>query len=406
MSTPLRSVTNDVPPVLPGSAALDDLIAAITADAEARDRGEIGAQPAVDLLKRARFGAFRIPRAEGGGGASLVELFEAVIRLAEADSNIPHIVRNHLAFVEKALRTRDNAKYRHWLRLSAAGNLFGLGASELGVQHIGKGNGATVLERRGDAYVLNGRKYYSTGNHYGDYIFVYAYTPAGEPVAAMVPVGRDGVDTTDDWDGIGQRLTASGTTTFTAVHVAPDEVIHQGEEDLKLPFEATFPQIYLTAIITGILRAIVRDGADLLRGRGRNYYHAVDPVPANDPLLQQTIGRLSSLAYVAEAAVLRAVEALGRAQDSAEAGHPDPALYREASLRAAKAKVVLDELSIAAAGQLFDVGGASAARQATRLDRHWRNIRTLSSHNPVAYKARAIGAYVIDGSPLPNASFF
>lgn len=406
MTESIISNFNESTPVLPGSAALDDLIAAVAADADARDRGEIGAQPAVDLLKRARFGAFRIPRAEGGGGASLVELFETVIRLAEADSNIPHIVRNHLAFVEKALRTRDNPKYRRWLDLSVEGKLFGLGASELNVQDVGRGNGATVLERRGDEYVLNGRKYYSTGNRYGDYIFVYAGTPEGEPVAAMTPVARDGVDSSDDWDGIGQRLTASGTTVFTNVRIAPDDVIHQNEEDLRLPFEATFPQIYLTAIITGVLRAVVRDAADLLRSRTRNYYHAVDPSPARDPLLQQTIGRLSGLAYVAESAVLRAVEALGRAQESAEAGRPDPELYREAGLRAAKSKIVLDELAIDAAGRLFDVGGASAARQATRLDRHWRNIRTLSSHNPVAYKARAVGAHVIDGSPLPNASFF
>ena len=59
-----------------------------------------------------------------------------------------------------------------------------------------------------------------------------------------------------------------------------------------------------------------------------------------------------------------------------------------------------------AAGELFDVGGGQAVRQSSHLDRHWRNIRTLASHNPRTYKARAVGAYEIDGTPLPNGAFF
>jgi len=392
--------------VRPGSPELEALIAAVAEGAEARDRGLATPRAAIDLAKRAGLGAFRIPVAEGGGGASLFQLFEVTIRLAEADSNIPHILRNHFALVEKALRTRGNAKYGRWLAQAARGDLFGLGANELNTQNVGRGNGATVLAPKGSGYVLNGRKFYSTGNHYMDHIFVLANTPQGEPIAAMVAVAQAGVDTTDDWDGMGQRQTASGTTVFADVPVPAEEVIQHGEDDLKVPSEATFSQLSLTAVIAGILRAVVRDAIELLRTRNRNFYHAVAEVPAADPLLQATVGRLASVAYVAEAAVLRAAETLGQAQASAEAGTPDAALFLEASLRAAKAKVVVDELAIAAAGQLFDVGGATATRQSARLDRHWRNIRTLASHNPVSYKARAIGDLAVNGVPLPNASFF
>lgn len=162
----------------------------------------------------------------------------------------------------------------------------------------------------------------------------------------------------------------------------------------------------MTAIIAGILRAVVRDAAELVLGRGRNYYHAVAARPAEDPLLQEIIGRLASTAYVAEASVLRAAEALAEAQASAEAGAADAGLFREASLRAAKAKEVVDGLALEAATRLFDVGGASAATQRARLDRHWRNIRTISSHNPVAYKARALGDLILNDMPLPSAAFF
>ncbi len=394
----------DVPTA--GSPALRRLVEAIAADAEARDRGTVPAREAIDLARTARLGAFRLPRSQGGAGASLPELFELVIDLAEADSNIPHILRNHFAFVEKALRTTRNAKYGRWLDHVRQGRIIGLGASELGIQNIGDGGGDTRLEPRGDGYALNGVKYYSTGNFYSDFILVNARTPEGRPVAALVPTDQRGVDVDDDWDGIGQRLTASGTTVLTDVAVDRDDVLFTAEEEVKLPFQATFAQLYLTTIVAGILRSVVKDATAVVQGRGRNYYHAVATRPAEDPLLQQVVGRLASVAYVAEASVLRAADALGAAFQSAIDGEPDPALFQEAALRTAKSKVVVDELALNAATQLFDVGGASAAKASQRLDRHWRNIRTISSHNPLSYKARALGDYTVNGAPLPTAAFF
>ncbi|MBB3810454.1 acyl-CoA dehydrogenase family protein [Pseudochelatococcus contaminans] len=392
--------------IRPRSPELSELIEAVAADAVARDRGELPAQPAIELVRQARLGAFRLPVEQGGGGASLPELYALIIDLAAADSNIPHILRNHFAFVERALRAPGSDKLQRWREKARDGKLFGLGASELGIQNIGSGYVETLLTPQGDGYVLNGRKFYSTGNYYTDFIVVQARTPEGEPVSAVVRTAQAGVNVDDDWDGIGQRLTASGTSIFTDVPVAAGDVLFQSEQETRLPFNATFAQLYLTSIVTGILRRIVQDATALVSGRGRNYYHAVAERPADDPLLQQTVGRLASVAYVAEAAVLRAAEALGDAFASASAGKADVALFEEAALRAAKAKIVIDELALSAATQLFDVGGASAATQSKSLDRHWRNIRTISSHNPLAYKARAIGNHVVNGAALPNGAFF
>jgi len=388
------------------SPAFHRLLDALSEAAESRERDSAATAAAIGLVRKARLGAFRLPRSEGGGGASLRELFETVILLGEADSNIPHILRNQFAFTEKALRTRANPKFAGWLDEVRAGRLFGLGSSELGIQNIGTGNGETLLTPHSSDFVLNGEKYYSTGNFYADYIYVSANTPDGARVAAVIPTDREGVTVDDDWDGIGQRRTASGTTILKNVHVAKSEVVVVAEEEHRLPHEATFPQLYLTAIIAGILRAVVRDATALVKGRGRNYYHAVADRPAEDPLLQQIIGRLASVAYVAEASVLHAADALSAAYDSVAAGWTDPALFLEAALRTAKSKIIVDELALNAASQLFDVGGASAATQRHRLDRHWRNIRTISSHNPIAYKALAIGRHTIDQTPLPSAAFF
>jgi len=396
----------DAKAVKPGSPELRNLIDAIAAGAEARDRGESNTHDAIALTRAAKLGLYRLPVSQGGGGASLPQLYELVLDLAEADSNIPHILRNHFAFVEKALRNPASPRYARWLGFAREGQLAGLGASELGTQKVGDGDGLTRLEPHGDGYVLNGTKYYSTGNLYSDFILVNAKTPDDKFVSARVSVRQEGVNVADDWDGIGQRLTASGTTVYSNVAVSREDVLVIADEDINLPFQATFAQLYLTTIIAGILRSVVKDAVALVQRRERNYYHAVAAKPADDPLLQQTIGKLASAAYVAEAAVLRAADALGAAHESAISGQPDEALFLEAAQRAAKSKVIVDELALKAATQLFDAGGASAAKQSQRLDRHWRNIRTIASHNPVSYKARALGDYLVNETPLPHAAFF
>ncbi|MDG4667621.1 acyl-CoA dehydrogenase family protein [Mycobacterium sp. 236(2023)] len=158
-------------------------------------------------------------------------------------------------------------------------------------------------------------------------------------------------------------------------------------------------------MIAGILRRVTRDAAHLVRTKQRTFYHAASEQPTEDPILQQSVGLLASQAFAAEALVLNAAQALSEAY-AAHGTASETELSVRAALRAAKAKVVVDELALRAAGDLFDVGGGTAARRSSHLDRHWRNIRTLAAHNPKTYKAKAIGAYELTGEPLPNGAFF
>ncbi len=389
-----------------GTPEFEALLATLAAGAVARDSGELSARPAIDLVREARLGVLRLPRALGGAGIALPDLYRTVIALAEADSNIPHILRNHFTFVERMSRNQHDERFRHWLKLVGEGRLFGSASGELDIANIGAGVVDTVLEPQGDGFRLTGRKYYSTGNHYMDMLLVRAALPDGKPIWAVIPTDREGVDVDDDWDGIGQRLTASGSTVFTDVRVHREETFLPEAEKNRSPASASYPQLWLTSIVTGILRAIVRDAIKVVTGRNRNYYHALVEQPARDPLLQQVIGRLASIAYVAEASVLATAATLGRAHERWDAGEPAAELFAEASAQAAKCKVVIDELALQAAGEVFNVGGASAVRQSVGLDRHWRNIRTISSHNPLSYKARALGEQALFGTPLPAAAFF
>ena len=69
-------------------------------------------------------------------------------------------------------------------------------------------------------------------------------------------------------------------------------------------------------------------------------------------------------------------------------------------MRTYQAQQVILPLVLEATSLLFEVGGASATSQVRRLDRHWRNARTLASHNPAIYRERALGDfYLNDVSP-------
>jgi alkylation response protein AidB-like acyl-CoA dehydrogenase len=174
-----------------------------------------------------------------------------------------------------------------------------------------------------------------------------------------------------------------------------------------VPYSNTFAQLSLTAIVAGIARACPRDAAALVRSRERTFYHAPSDTATDDPLLQQTVGQIASGAFAAEAVVLLAADALDTATAAFDAGASDAiAAAHTAALLAAKAKIVADDLAIRAGSLLFDVGGASATKKITNLDRHWRNARTLSSHNPTPFKTRSIGQYEIAGTPLPAKGFF
>ena len=394
------------PPVEYGSPGLAQLLDAIHAGAFERERDNVAPFEAIELVRQARLGALRVPRELGGAGASLRELFSVVIALAAADPNVAHILRAHFWFVEARRSSPDEQERARWLSEVARGAIFGNASTEIGPRDTGAYDAAAfetlvAPAQDGEGFVLNGTKYYSTGSLYSDWIAVIGATPDERLVSAIVPANADGVTLEDDWDGIGQRLTGTGTTRLADVRLAPDQVIDESARAHLGSYASPFLQLYLMALLAGILRATVDDAAALVRRRERNFTHASAARPADDPLLQQVVGEISSAAFAAEAIVLAAADAVQAAADSQVDGALDPELVAEASLRVSQAKVVIDEFVQRAGWRIFDVGGASATKQSHNLDRHWRNARTVTAHNPTVYKARAIGDLVINAEPLP-----
>lgn len=398
-------------PVTYGSERLAALITAIGDGALERER--TGERPfaAIDLIRQERLGALRVPQADGGGGASLRELFATVITLATADVNVAHILRGHFSHVEERLRLDDEQR-RRVSALALSGAIVGNASTELGSTPAGAFTWKTQLRPDGNGFRLNGTKFFTTGTLYADYAEVIASDPDGATVIALVPTDRAGVTVLDDWDGMGQRATGTGTATFSDVVVSADEILQFAPPDADteppaLYLSGAFFQLYVTALEAGVLQALRADAVAHVHQRPRSFAWAPTPAAADDPLLQLEIGEIAAAAFAAVATVLAAADALATAFDADVRGDdPDLRLAHEASLQAAAAKVVVDALAQKAASQIFDVGGASVVRQAHLLDRHWRNIRTLASHNPTSYKAQAIGAYHVLGTKLPGSGYF
>lgn len=395
--------------LLPATPAFTDLLADIGAGARDRDLNDENPFDQVSALKRHGFGALRLPAEFGGPGLTVRELFSAVIDVARADPIVAHIFRTHFWFVEERLRTVADPVSQRWLRTVAAGKIFGNAFSEKGSLAVGSlvFNTRLLPGQDGD-FRLTGEKYYSTGTLFADYLTVAATTDHDSVASVLVPTDRTGVRVVDDWDGFGQRRTGTGTTIFDSVAVSPEEILVDAPYDADPTPTVQYAslQLYIHAVVAGVLASVVDDGVALLRSRTRSFSHALTENPTDDPLHQKLLGELASTASVARAIVLDAADAIAAANDSATDGVPDADLAQEAQLRAAKVKVHLDAVAPEAATRLLELGGASAASRTRNLDRHWRNIRTITLHNPVAYKARAIGENLLHNTPLPANAYF
>ncbi len=395
-------------PVKPGSPELHRLLARIAEGANLRERERIAPYEQIQWIREAGLGRLRVPVAEGGAGATLREFFKVLIDLSAADSNVAHILRAHFWFVEQLLQSVHGESRKHWIALVNEGKIFGNATSEQGNLQVGLFFD-TKLTRDPDGigYRLNGQKYYSTGSLFSDWIQVFASTPEGNIAGATIPVDRDGVTLKDDWDGFGQRLTGTGTTILNNVYVKPDEAADYGPPESQPPsYQFAILQLYLQAVTAGILRSVQQDAVALVRRRRRSFSHATTERPTEDHQLFQVVGEIAADAFAAEAIVLAAADRIQAAADSVVGGLPDADLARDAQIAAAEAKVAVDRFSYQTASRLFDAGGASSTQAIYNLDRHWRNARTASTHNPTFLKASAVGDFLVNGTPPPLNGFF
>ena len=384
-------------------ARLPAIVDELRRDDAAAERDRVLQYGAVEQLRHAGLLSLRVPARYGGPGAGTRDVLSAVIQIARGSSNVAQSLRAHFGFSERLLSNRaSEAERAQWFPVVNSGLVFGNAITDANGKAPGSSDTTLLADSEG-VLRLNGYKFYSTGTLFADVIAVSAIDADGRDLQAIVPTDRHGVELYDDWDGFGQRLTASGGTRFTDVTVNPVEVITVSDGK-HLGHSTAFLQLYLAAVAAGIAHGVLDDAVAYVREKARPASHSLADSASGDPFILAAVGDIAANAAAAEALVLTAAAAIDAVV--ADGRQTDPDALAELSVTVAKAQLVAERLTLTAAERLFDTGGASATARKLNLDRHWRNTRTVASHNPLAYKAYTAGNYAVNGVWPPANGYF
>jgi alkylation response protein AidB-like acyl-CoA dehydrogenase len=109
------------------------------------------------------------------------------------------------------------------------------------------------------------------------------------------------------------------------------------------------------------------------------------------------IGDLEVELHAVEASLERAGRAIDGILDD-----PSEEAVAATAVKVAAAKVVTTEIAILATNKLQELGGARSALGQYNRDRHWRNARTHTLHDPVRWKYFHVGNHLLNGVAPPR----
>jgi SfnB family sulfur acquisition oxidoreductase len=373
-----------------------ELAADFATGAAERDASRRLPRAELDRLSASGLLAITVPAEHGGADMRVETLAEVTRLLAAADPNIAQIPQSHFVYVNVLRQQGSTEQQKFFFGEVLAGKRFGNAQSEAGTKHVQ--DYRTRLTATGDGtYRLSGTKHYSTGALFADWIPVLARADDETLHVAYVPRGTPGLTVIDDWSGMGQRTTASGTVELVdvevpAAHVVPHHLTFTGPQ-----LHGAVAQLLHAAIDVGIARGALDEAVRFVRTSSRPWFEAGVETAAEDPLLIQRFGELGIRVRAAEALLAVA----GREVDAARAGLTDDSAAA-ASVAVATAKAYADGAAVELANAVFEVSGTRSSLDALNLHRHWRNARTHTLHDPVRWKVQHIGRYVLNGAHPPR----
>ncbi|WP_153785460.1 SfnB family sulfur acquisition oxidoreductase [Pseudomonas sp. EMN2] len=346
----------------------------------------------IEQFTRSGLGSISIPKAYGGPEVSFVTIAEVFRLISAADPALGQIPQNQFGILQLVRLTATEAQKQRIFRAVLDGWRIGNAGPERGTKDT-----LTLkarITRKGDDFSISGEKFYSTGALYAHWVAVKALDDEGRQRLAFVRRGSRGLRIIDDWSGFGQRTTASGTVLLDQVPVDADLVVDNWRQRDVPNIQGAASQLIQAAIDAGIAEAAIEDAITFVREKSRPWIEAKVERNSDDPYVIADIGRLKLDLHAAEALLRRAAKVL----DEVNAGPVDDAAAARASIAVAEAKVLTTEISLQASEKLFELAGSRASLAEYNLDRHWRNARVHTLHDPVRWKYHAVGAYYLNGS--------
>ncbi len=368
----------------------------------AAERDQLGGTPKTerDALRQSGLLALSIPQQYGGLGASWSDTLEVVREFAKVDSSIAHVYGfQHLMLATVRLFSRPE-QWQPWFELTARNNWFwGNALNPLDTR--------TISKKLTSWREFSGRKSFCSGSADSEMLIASALdeNTNGKLLIAAIPSHRTGITLHGDWDNIGQRQTDSGSATFERVRVEENELLLD-PGPLSTPYACLRPliaQLTFVNMFLGIAEGAFEEARNYTLKETRPWFKANVSQANQDPYVLRHYGEfwvgLESVRLLTERANQLLDEAWSKEHKlgSEERG--------QLAVAIATAKVAATRTGLDLTSRLFEVTGARATHAALRLDRHWRNLRTQTLHDPVDYKLHELGDWALN-TALPTPSFY
>ncbi len=370
------------------------LAADFATEASERDRERRWPVAELDRFSQSGLWSINVPKAFGGPELGYAVLAEVIATISAADPSLGQIPQNHLGVVAAIRTVSDAAQQRLLFGAALRGVRFGNAFSEFGSKRAA--DFETRFTDDGDHVVVTGRKFYSSGALLAHLVPIVALDDEGRAWYAIAERDAPGLTVIDDWSSFGQRTTLSGTVILESVCVPKTHLVPGFKGYERPTADGAVFQIIQAAVDTGIARGALADTIRFVKTGARAWVDSGVEHAWEDPYTIQAVGDLTLRLHAAEALLERS----GHAVDRAVAA-PDADTVAAAQLAVAEAKVLSTEIALAATNKLFELAGTRSTLGAHNLDRHWRNARTHTLHDPVRWKYAILGNHALNGVNPP-----
>ncbi|MCZ8547783.1 SfnB family sulfur acquisition oxidoreductase [Mesorhizobium qingshengii] len=370
------------------------LAAEFVKDSSKRDRERIWPVAELDAFSQSGLWSINVPKAFGGPELSYATLAKVIEIISAADSSIGQVAQNHLGVVAAIRTVSDKDQQKLLFAEVLKGTRFGNAFSEFGSKRAA--DFETRFTDAGDHVVVNGRKFYSSGALLAHLVPIVALDDEGRAWYAIADRGAPGLTVIDDWSSFGQRTTLSGTVIIDNVKVPKTHLVPGYKGYDKPTADGAIFQIIQVAVDTGIAQAAIDETVSFVRTRSRAWIDSGVDNAWDDPYTIQAIGDLTLRLHAAQALLEKAGLAIDRAVIE-----PTTETVAHAQIVTAEAKILSTEIAIAATNKLFELAGTRSTLAEHNLDRHWRNARTHTLHDPVRWKYSILGKYFLNGENPP-----
>lgn len=357
-----------------------------------RDQQRILPVDVIQELSHKGLGGIRIAKKYGGAQVSNKTLAHVFRILSKADASVGQIPQNQFGL----LNAIENIASESQKQFIYAEILKGKRLANGGPERNSKDTKTieTRLDQVNGQYILNGEKFYSTGSSFADWLAIRAIHPLGHTVLTIINAQAQGVEIANDWDGFGQRTTASGTVRLKNVVVSPELIMDEKPLADASKYRGAYSQLIQVAIDVGIAEAAFADTLSAIH-KARPIVDANVEKASFEAYTLQEVGKLNILLDAAILLLDEAAEYLDQL-DAQDIVTPEQA--SKASIIVAEAKVYANDAALHISEKLLELGGSRSSLSIHNLDQHWRNARVHTLHDPVRWKLHAIGNYYLNGT--------